>query len=185
MCRRPEQRGATRPGARALARRLHHENPRKSGRFGRHHRVRSDRRSSFDGRNFEALLDIGPDISRAPPWATKVTPARPTAPPRQLAASLPSFLTRPTRRTSRPSSQDPLQGPRSYRTGLRAAQALQTRRSPMRKDSTEFQIDRQLRCRPMLDQIRPHGLVNVSIFTRPCGRIEMVRLFGIPELNSA
>ncbi len=39
-----EQRGARRPGARTLARRLHHENPRKIGRFRRHHRHRSDRR---------------------------------------------------------------------------------------------------------------------------------------------
>jgi hypothetical protein len=28
----------------------------------------------------------------------------------------------------------------------------------MRKDSSEFQINRKLRRRPMLDQIRPHGL---------------------------
>jgi hypothetical protein len=29
----------------------------------------------------------------------------------------------------------------------------------MRKDRQELQINRQLRRRPMLDQIRPHGLV--------------------------
>ena len=47
MCRRPEQRGARRPGARTFARRLHHENPRKIGRLRRHHRLRPDRRRSF------------------------------------------------------------------------------------------------------------------------------------------
>jgi hypothetical protein len=29
----------------------------------------------------------------------------------------------------------------------------------MRKDSPELQINRKLRRRPVLDQIRPHGLV--------------------------
>ncbi len=62
MCRRLEQRGAGRPGARPLARRLHHENPRKIGRLRRHHRLRSDRRRSLRRRHFETLLDIGPDI---------------------------------------------------------------------------------------------------------------------------
>ena len=36
--------GARTPGARSFARRFHHENPRKIGRIGRHHRFRSDRR---------------------------------------------------------------------------------------------------------------------------------------------
>ena len=48
--------------ARALARRLHHENPRKIGRLRRHHRLRPDRRRASDGRHFETLLGIGPDI---------------------------------------------------------------------------------------------------------------------------
>src|SRR5271163_4665855 len=40
---RPEQKGAGGASARALARRLHHENPRKIGRLRRHHRLRPDR----------------------------------------------------------------------------------------------------------------------------------------------
>src|SRR6202034_268728 len=45
-----------------------------------------------------------------------------------------------------------------------ALQALQARRAPLRKDRTKLQINRQLRRRPMLDQIRPHDL---RAFTRP------------------
>ena len=54
--------GARRASARPFARRLHHENPRKIGRLRRHHRLRSDRRRASDGRHFETLLDIGPDV---------------------------------------------------------------------------------------------------------------------------
>ena len=43
MSRPPAQKGAARPGARPLAWRVHDENPRQSGQFRRHHRVRSDR----------------------------------------------------------------------------------------------------------------------------------------------
>ena len=62
MYRRLVQRGAGRPGARPLARRLHHEDPRKIGRLRRHHRLRPDRRRSLRRRHFDILLDIGPDI---------------------------------------------------------------------------------------------------------------------------
>ena len=47
MCRRPEQKGARRTSAWALAWRLHHEDPRKIGRLRRHHRLRPDRRRSL------------------------------------------------------------------------------------------------------------------------------------------
>ena len=56
----------------------------------------------------------------------------------------------------------PLQSPRTHRAGRRTAQALQARRAPLRKDRTKLQINRQLRRRPLLDQIRPHGLVQRS-----------------------
>ena len=42
------------------------------------------------------------------------------------------------------------------------AQALQARCAPLRKDRTKLQINRQLRRRPLLDQIRPHGLAHDS-----------------------
>ena len=144
--------------ARPLARRLHHENPRKIGRLRRHHRLRSDRREASDGRHFETLFDIGPAFALALSSATKATPARPIGTPRERAASLLSFPTRPTKRTSRLLRTHPLQGPRPHRAGRRTPQALQTRRAPLRKDSQELQVYRRLRRRPLLDQIRPHGL---------------------------
>ena len=65
MCRRPEQRGARRAGARPLARRLHHENPRKIGRLRRHHRLRPDRRRSF-GVTSKPCSTSGPTFALAP-----------------------------------------------------------------------------------------------------------------------
>jgi hypothetical protein len=35
----------------------------------------------------------------------------------------------------------------------------------MRKDRTKLQINRQLRRRPLLDQIRPHGLMSTLFLT--------------------
>jgi hypothetical protein len=52
----------------------------------------------------------------------------------------------------------PLQGALAHGTGRRTAQTLQTRRTALRKDSLELQINRKFRRRPVLDQIRPHGL---------------------------
>jgi hypothetical protein len=40
----------------------------------------------------------------------------------------------------------------------------QTRRAPLRKDRQELQINRQLRRRPMLDQIRPHGPAFIGVY---------------------
>ena len=62
MCRRPEQRGARRAGARALAGRLHHENPRKIGRLRRIIAFDLTGGEASDARHFETLLDIGPDV---------------------------------------------------------------------------------------------------------------------------
>ena len=105
MCQRLEQRGARRPGARALAWRLHHENPCKIGRLRRYYRLRPDRRRSLRrGVTSTSCSTSAPTFSRAPSSATKATPARPIAKRRGRAASLPSFRTRPTKRTSRPSS---------------------------------------------------------------------------------
>ena len=53
----------------------------------------------------------------------------------------------------------PLQGSRAYlQAGRRTAQALQAGRAPLRKDRPKLQINRLLRRRPLLDQIRPHSL---------------------------
>ena len=107
-CRGLEQRGARRPSAGALAWRLQHENSRKIGRLRRHHRLRPDRRRSLRRASLR-----NPARYRARHSAprrhlsTKATPARPTAKPRERAASLRSSRTRRTKRTSLPSSPAP------------------------------------------------------------------------------
>lgn len=165
MSRRPEQRGAARPGARTLAWRVHDQNPRQGGQFGRHHRVRSDRRP---GCRHNPLRD--PARHRAGHHPTRRT-GRQRLFQQGQSRRRPGSRHRPGdpaqgQREERAGllRQDALQGARSDRARLRAAQALQARRFAMRKDRTEFPLDRQLRRRPMLAQIRPHALVDgVSI----------------------
>jgi len=159
MCRPPEQRGARRAGARSLARRLHHENPRKIGRLRRYHRLRPNRRRSLRRASFRHPARYRP---------------RHSAPRRHLRQRL-LQQGQPrggegARHCSRdpPQSQrkeqagllrkHPLQGPRPHRAGRRTAQALQARRATLRKDRSKLQINRQFRRRLMLDQIRPHSL---------------------------
>lgn len=59
--------------------------------------------------------------------------------------------------------QDALQSPSPYRAGIRTHQTVQARRPTLRKDSSKFPVHRQFRCRPMLDQIRPHGLATKQL----------------------
>src|SRR5580692_8771527 len=163
MCRRPEQRGARRASARAVAWRLHHEDPRKIGRLRGYHRLRPDRRRS---------------LRRASLRNPARYRARHSAPRRHLRQRLRQQGQSGRRKSARYRSRHPpqgqrkeqarllrthpLQGPRPHRAGRRKAQALQTRSAPMRKDRTKLQINRQLRRRPLLDQIRPHGLAEES-----------------------
>jgi hypothetical protein len=114
---------------------------------------------AFDGRHFEILLDIGPDIQpRAvicdKGYASKAN--RDTA----RACGIAPVIPHKDRRKGQADllRTHPRQGPRPHRAGRRTAQALQAGRAPMRKDRTKLQINRQLRRRPLLDQIRPHGL---------------------------
>src|SRR5580692_10071785 len=147
MCRRPEQRGARRASARAVAWRLHHEDPRKIGRLRGYHRLRPDRRRS---------------LRRASLRNPARYRARHSAPRRHLRQRLRQQGQSERRKSARHRSRHPPQGPRPHRAGPRKAQALQTRSAPMRKDRTKLQINRQLRRRPLLDQIRPHGLAEES-----------------------
>ena len=62
MCRRPEQKGAGRPGARALARRLHQKIHAKSDASGDIIAFDLTGGEASDARHFETLLDIGPDV---------------------------------------------------------------------------------------------------------------------------
>lgn len=159
MSRPPAQKGAARPGARPLAWRVHDENPRQSGQFRRHHRVRSDR---WPGCGHNPLRD--PAQHRAGHHA-----ARRARRQRLFQQGQSRRGANARYRPGDPSQgqreertcllrQDTLQGSRPHRTGLRSAQALQTRGSAMRKNRAELPLHRKLRSRPMLDQIRPHGL---------------------------
>ena len=159
MCRRPGQKGASRAGARTFARRLHHQNPRKSDASGDIIAFDLTGGEASDGRPFETLLDIGPDIQ-----------PRAVISRQRLRQQGQSRRRESARRRSRHSPQGqrkeqasllrthPLQGPPPHRAGRRTAQALRARRPPLRKDRTKLQINRQLRRRRLLDQIRPHGL---------------------------
>ena len=115
---------------------------------------------AFDGRHFETLLDIGPDIQ----------PRAVISRQRLRQQGQPGRRESARHRSGHPAQDErkqqasllrphPLQGPRPHRAGRRTAQALQAGRAPMRNDRTKLQINRQLRRRPLLDQIRPHGLM--------------------------
>ena len=133
-CRRPEQRGARRPSARALARRLHHEDPCKIGRLRRHHRLRPDRRRSLRRHHFETLLDIGPDIqpravicdkgyaSKARPRGGKSARHRSHRPPQGQRKDQASLL-----RTH------PLQGPSAHRRASDGSSASSASRSDAKR----------------------------------------------------
>ena len=160
MYRRPEQRGARRPGARALAWRLHHENPRKIGRLRGYHRLRPDRRRSlrraslrnparYRARHSAARRHLRQRLRQQGQSGRRESARHRSGHPPQGERKEQASLLR----------THPLQSPRTHRAGRRTAQALQARRAPLRKDRTKLQINRQLRRRPLLDQIRPHGLV--------------------------
>ena len=164
MCRPLGQRGARRPGARALARRLHHENPREIGRFRRHHRLRPDgrrglrraafRHSAHRPRHSAARRHLRQGLRQQGQSRSGEGARDRSGHPAQGERARQTSLLR----------QDPLQGALSHRTGHRKAQALQTRRAALRKDRKKLQINRLLRRRPLLDQIRPHGLARHIYF---------------------
>ena len=166
MCRRPGRKGARRASARTFARRLHHENPRKIGRLRRHHRLRSDRRRSF---RRASLRNPARHRTRHPASRRHLRQRlRQQGQPRggkgaRHRAGHPAQGQR--KRQASLLRANPLQGKGSHRAGRRTAQAVQARRAPMRKDGQETRINRQLRRRPLLDQIRPHRLVRWAIWS--------------------
>ena len=111
-----------------------------------------------DGRHFETLLDIGPDIqpraaicdkgyaSKANREAARARGVAPVIPHKANEKDKPAFFART------------LYKARAHMGRASTAQALQARRAPMRKDSQELQINRQLRRGLCLIKFRPHGL---------------------------
>ena len=118
---------------------------------------------AFDGRHFETLLGIGPDIqprvvicdkgyaSNANREAARERGIAPVIPHKANEKNKPAFFARVLYKARA-----------AHRAGRRTAQALQAGRPPLRKDQTKLQINRHLRRRPLLDQIRPHGLDAVA-----------------------
>ena len=112
-----------------------------------------------DSRNFETLLDIGPDINPRAALGDKGYDSksnRDAARQRGICPAIPYRSN--TKDISRLLSENSLQGPRPYRASSRQAQTIQTHRTALREDSAELRFVRRTRSRLHLDQIRPHGL---------------------------
>ena len=115
---------------------------------------------AFDGRHFETLLDIGPDIqpravicdkgyaSKANRDAARARGIAPVIPHKANEKDKPAFFARTLYKARARIEQGVGRLKRFKRVALRCE-----------KDRTKLQINRQLRRRPLLDQIRPHGLV--------------------------
>ena len=114
-----------------------------------------------DSRNFETLLDIGPDINPRAALGDKGYDAKanrdaarqrgicPAIPYRSNANEQPAFF-----------PENPLQGTCPHRAGHRQTQTLQTHRFTLREDRAELRLLRRPRLCLHLDQIRPHGLID-------------------------
>ena len=155
--------GGQEGGARPLARRLHHQDPRQIGRLRRHLAFDLTGGEASDRRDFETLLDIGPDIQ------PRAVIARQRL--RQQGQSGRSESAR--RRAGHPAQGQrkrqagllrahPLQGKGSHRAGRRTAQAVQARRAPMEKTARNFRLSSPSP-QASADQIRPHRLVTCGV----------------------
>ena len=161
MSRQPAQKGATRSGARTFTRRFHNQNPRQIGSFRGHHRLRPDRRRSIRCNLFSdpARHWAGHHAARCDWRQGLFQQGKPGSSPRawHSAGDPPQSQREEQAGLVR---QDPLQSPRPHRARLRPPQTLQARRTEMRENREKFQINRELRRRTVLDQIRPHGLMS-------------------------
>ena len=154
------KRGAGRSSARPLVRRLLDQNP-PEGRSRRPAaRLSSHRRRSHDSRNFEVLLNLGPDITPRAAITDKGYDAkanREAARRRGICPVIPYKSTQSTVRFTSRKGSTRLQGAGAHRTGGQQAQALQADRTSMREDNKKLRFLRGHRPRLHLDQIRPHG----------------------------
>ena len=169
MCRRPEQKGGKKgssaPGGRVavFTTKIHA----KSGRLRGYHRLRAPDAAAKPSRRASLRNPCSisrPDIQPRAVICDKGLPRQQghnRGRRKSARHRSPSSPTRPTKRTSQASSHAPSTRPcaRIEQERREGSSALQTRSAPMRKDRTKLQINRQLRRRPLLDQIRPHGLM--------------------------
>src|SRR6202043_1758387 len=111
-----------------------------------------------DSRNFETLLDIGPDLNPRAALGDKGYDSksnRDAAPTRNMFGNPVSIQHQGYARLL---SENTLQGAGTLRTSGRQAQTLQAYRTSMREDGAELRLVRRACSRLHLDQIRPHGL---------------------------
>ena len=111
-----------------------------------------------DSRNFETLLDIGPDINPRAALGDKRYDSKSNRQAARQRGICPAIRIDPTPKTCPRFSENSLQGPRSHRAISRQAQTIQTHRTTLREDSSKLQFLRGSRSRLHHDQIRPHGL---------------------------
>jgi transposase len=116
-----------------------------------------------DSRNFETLLDIGPDLnpraalgdkgydSKSNRDAARQRGICPAIPYRSNTKNMPAFFPKTT-----------LQGTGTHRTSGRQAQTLQAYRTSMREDGAELRLVRRACSRLHLDQTRPHGFKSLT-----------------------
>jgi hypothetical protein len=115
-----------------------------------------------DSRNFETLLDIGPDINPRAALGDKGYDSKSNRDAaRQRMSGNPVSIQHQSHTDLH--SESSLQRPRPYQAGSRQAQTIQTHRFALRKDSAELRFIRRARSRLYLDQIRPHGLASLSL----------------------
>ncbi len=120
-----------------------------------------------DGRHFETLLDIGPDIqpraaicdkgyaSKANREAARARGIAPVIPHKANEKNKPAFFARTLYKARARIEQGVGRLKRFKRVALRCE-----------KTAKELQIYGQLRRRPLLDQIRPHSLAFISAYCR-------------------
>jgi hypothetical protein len=113
-----------------------------------------------DSRNFEILLDLGPDInpraalgdkgydSKSNREAARQRGICPAIPYRSNTKDIPAFFPKALYKARARIEQ-----------AVGQAQALQAYRPSMRKNGAELRLVHRARSRLHLDQIRPHGLV--------------------------
>ena len=113
-----------------------------------------------DSRNFELLLDIGPDILPRAAITDKGYDAKSNRDGARKRGICPVIsASRDCNRQTRFLPENPLQSAGAHRAGRRQTQALQAHRPSLREDCAQLRFLRRARPRPHLDQIRPHGLV--------------------------
>ena len=128
-----------------------------------------------DSRNFEVLLDLGPDVDPAPLSRTRAMMRRQIGTRRATRHLSGNPLSLEHHRQAEVLRQSPLQSAGANRANDGQDQALQTYRAPLREDGNKLCLIPRPRLRLHLDQIRPHGLghrIGAGAIYQTASRIE-------------